>query len=227
MGVTAETPAPVSPGPEPFSERLKASTWTHHQAAEAHGFTQALLGGTLSREGYTDMVAQHYFAYTALEEVGRTLAGDPLADRFLLPGLERVPALVRDLEHLVGPDWRDRISPTPATRTYTARIEQMADRPEGFVAHHYTRYMGDVSGGQFIRRVAARTYGITDEAGVAFYVFDALGSLPRFREGYRARLDSLELDAAAADRVVAETRLAYQLNTEVLADLGKLYTPAS
>ncbi|PDP85222.1 biliverdin-producing heme oxygenase [Glycomyces fuscus] len=226
MSTTAEVPATTGAGaPEAFSERLRAATRSDHQAAEDHGFTRALMDGTLSLAGYTGMVAQHYFAYAALEEVGRQLAEDPVAGRFRHPELERVPALVRDLEHLLGADWRGRIAPTPATRTYAARIEQMAGHPEGFVAHHYTRYMGDVSGGQFIRRVAARAYGLTDAAGVSFYVFDGLGSLPRFRAGYRERLDSLDLDGAAAARLVAETRLAYQFNTEVFADLGRMYVP--
>ncbi|WP_017589189.1 biliverdin-producing heme oxygenase [Nocardiopsis ganjiahuensis] len=222
MSATAEAPTPASPAAEePFSERLKAATWGDHSAAENHGFTKALLGGELSLAGYTAMVAQHHFAYVALERVGRALADDPVAGRFHYPELERVPALEADLEHLLGGDWRDRISPTPATRTYVARIEQMADHPAGFVAHHYTRYMGDVSGGQFIRRIAAEAYALADGAGVAFYVFDGLGSLPEFRAGYRERLDSLDLDRAAAGFLVQETRLAYQLNTEVLADLGR------
>ncbi|WP_017570071.1 biliverdin-producing heme oxygenase [Nocardiopsis halotolerans] len=226
MSATAEASATATPdSPETFSERLRAATWSDHRAAEDHGFTRALMDGTLSLAGYTGMVAQHYFAYVALEEVGRRLADNPVVGRFHHPELERVPALVRDLEHLLGDDWRERVSPTPATRTYAARIEQMADHPEGFVAHHYTRYMGDVSGGQFIRRVAARTYGLTDGAGVSFYVFDGLGSLPRFRAGYRERLDSLDLDETAAARLVAETRLAYQFNTEVFADLGRAYVP--
>ncbi|MCY9782397.1 biliverdin-producing heme oxygenase [Nocardiopsis sp. EMB25] len=223
MSATAQATTPQESG-APFSERLKAATWSDHGAAEHHGFTQALMSGTLPIGGYTAMVAQHYFAYAALEDLGRALADDPVAGRFHWPGLPRVPALALDLEHLLGPGWRDQISPTPATRTYVARIEQMADHPEGFVAHHYTRYMGDVSGGQFIRQVAARTYGLTHE-GLSFYVFDELGSLPRFRSGYRERLDSLDLAPADADRLVRETRLAYQLNTEVLADLGRVWRP--
>ncbi|MGW5877676.1 biliverdin-producing heme oxygenase [Nocardiopsis terrae] len=222
MSATAEAPATADPtAGEPFSERLKAATWGDHATAEQHGFTEALLAGELPRAGYTEMVAQHYFAYVALERVGRALREDPVAGRFHYPELERVPALEADLEHLLGTGWRERISPAPATRTYVARIEQMADHPAGFVAHHYTRYMGDVSGGQFIRRIAAKAYGLTADAGVAFYVFDALGSLPKFRSGYRDRLDSLDLDEATAEFLVRETRLAYQLNTEVLADLGR------
>lgn len=227
MSVTAPTPTSTpDPGtaadtPRSFSERLKAATWGDHSAAEHHGFTKALLEGELSLDGYTAMVAQHYFAYIALERVGLALVDDPVAGRFHYPELERVPALEADLEHLLGTDWADRVSPSLATRTYAARIEQMVDHPEGFIAHHYTRYMGDVSGGQFIRRIAAKTYGFTDGAGVAFYDFGTLGSLPKFRSGYRERLDALPLDEETAAFLVRETRLAYQLNTEVLADLGR------
>ncbi|GAB3720217.1 biliverdin-producing heme oxygenase [Nocardiopsis oceani] len=222
MSATAEAVTTAEPtAPQLFSERLKAATWGDHEAAEHHGFTEALLDGELPLAGYTAMVAQHYFAYVALERVGRALADDPAAGRFLQPELERVPALEADLEHLLGPEWRDRISPSLPTKTYVARIEQMADQPAGFVAHHYTRYMGDVSGGQFIRRIVAKAYDLPDGAGVAFYDFGALGSLPKFRSGYRERLDSLRLDEGTAGFLVRETRLAYQLNTEVLADLGR------
>lgn len=204
-----------------FSEQLKAATWQAHGEAEGHGFTRALLDGALPVDGYAAMTAQHYFAYTALEEVGRTLADDPLAGPFVDPALFRVPALERDLEALHGPDWARHVSPTPPTATYAARIRQMADDPAGYVAHHYTRYMGDVSGGQFIGKAAARAYGFSGTAGTAFYDFSALGSLPRFKEAYRARLDALDLDETARRAMIRETGLAYQLNTEVLADLGR------
>ncbi|MFC4560349.1 heme oxygenase (biliverdin-producing) [Nocardiopsis mangrovi] len=210
--------------PAVFSTRLKAATWDAHHEAEQQGFTRALLDGSLPREGFAAMAAQHYFAYTALEEVGRALADDPVAAAVVDPALFRVPALERDLAALVGPDWRDLVSPSRPTRTYAARIEQMADDPAGYIAHHYTRYIGDLSGGRFIRRAAAHAYGLTDGTGLAFYAFDQVGSLPRFKEGYRARIDALGLDEAAQRRVVRETRLAYQLNTEVLADLERTHT---
>ncbi|QRN79165.1 MAG: biliverdin-producing heme oxygenase, partial [Nocardiopsis sp. BM-2018] len=82
MSATAEAPTTAEPAAETFSERLKAATWSDHATAEHHGFTKALLDGELSLEGYTAMVAQHYFAYVALERVGRTLADDPVAGRF-------------------------------------------------------------------------------------------------------------------------------------------------
>lgn len=209
--------------PSPFSEQLKQATWSAHENAEQHGFTRALLDGSLPREGYAAMVAQHYFAYAALEQVGRSLADHPVAGSVVDPALFRIPALQRDLAALYGENWYERISPSLPTRTYTARIEQMAADPAGYVAHHYTRYLGDVSGGQFIRTAAARAYGLDESGGTAFYDFSALGSLPRFKTGYRAQLDALELDTAGRERVVRETKLAYQLNVEVLAELGHAF----
>ena len=206
-----------------FAEQVKAATWNAHGDAEQHGFIRALLAGRLPREGYAAMVAQHYFAYVALEEVGRGLADDPVAGAVIHPGLLRVPALERDLTVLYGPDWPDRIVPSPPTRTYVARIRQMADDPGGYVAHHYTRYLGDLSGGQFIRTIAARAYGLDGSGGVDFYVFDQLKSLPKFKEEYRSRPDRLPLNESARRRIIREAHLAYQLNVEVLDDLGRTH----
>ncbi|MEY9215494.1 biliverdin-producing heme oxygenase [Thermobifida halotolerans] len=207
-----------------FSERLKTGTWQAHGAAEAHGFSQALLSGSLPREGYVDLVAQHHFVYVALEEVAQALADHPVGGAVHFPELRRVPALERDLAFLLGPDWRDAVVPLPATRAYAERIRWTAEWPAGFVAHHYTRYLGDLSGGQFIRRVVQRAYGLDDGSGLEFYVFDRIGSLPRFKNGYRAALDALDLDEDEQHRAVEEARLAYRFNSEMLADLDRSHT---
>ncbi|PRX95717.1 heme oxygenase (biliverdin-producing) [Allonocardiopsis opalescens] len=206
---------------EPFSARLRAATWDRHAEAERDGYLTALMAGRVSRGGYAEMVAQHYFAYAELERVGRLLAAHPVAAPFVRPELERVPALERDLEFLYGPGWRARVAPSAATGRYVRRLGEMADWPAGFVAHHYTRYIGDLSGGQFIRRFVSRHYGFPGDDGTAFYVFDALGSLPRFKDRYRAALDGLAVGEEERARVVAETVTAYRLNIEVLAELGR------
>ena len=210
-----------------FSERLRSDTWQAHGAAEAHDFSRALLSGILPREGYVALVVQHYFIYTALEEVSQALADHPVGGAVHFPELHRVPALERDLAFLCGPDWREALAPLPATRAYAERIRWTADWPAGFIAHHYTRYLGDLSGGQFIKKVVQRTYGFDDGAGFEFYVFDRLGSLPRFKNGYRAALDALELDEAEQRRAVEEARLAYQFNNEMMAELDRSHPQPS
>ncbi|MFF5205980.1 heme oxygenase (biliverdin-producing) [Streptosporangium sp. NPDC000396] len=206
----------------PFSEVLRNATWGEHATAEDDSYLKALMAGRLSPEAYGEMVAQHYFAYLALDGAAKTLADDPIAGPFVFPELYREEALVRDLETIYGADWRSRIEPSKPTRTLVARIEQAATWPGGYIAHHYTRYMGDLSGGQFIRMELQKIYGYQPGGGVDFYLFDKVGSLPRFKQEYRARLDALPLDEAGKQRVIRETKLAYMLNTEVLADLGRV-----
>ncbi|MFF4614885.1 biliverdin-producing heme oxygenase [Nonomuraea jabiensis] len=203
----------------PFSETLKNATWADHESAEGESYLAELMDGRLSEHEYGEMVAQHYFAYIALDGVSRQLSDHPVAGRFVFPELYRERALERDLATIYGPSWRSRIVPSKATRTLVARIHQMADWPSGYIAHHYTRYLGDLSGGQFIRMELQKIYGYGTDGGVDFYIFDGLGSLPRFKNEYRARLDKLELDDRERQRMIREVKLAYQLNTEVLAEL--------
>lgn len=213
--------------PASFADELRKATWTDHEAAEYTAYMQALLGGQVPREGYADMVAQHYFAYVALEEVGHGLADDPVAGPFVIAALERLAALENDLEVLYGSDWRERITPSLPTHTYVARIRQTADWPGGFIAHHYTRYMGDLSGGQVIRKAAERAYGFKGNDGVGFYVFPDIPDYMAFKVAYRDLINAAGLDEVQRKRVVAETLLAYQLNTEVLVDLAKRQPQAS
>jgi heme oxygenase len=203
----------------PFSEILRNATWGDHQSAGSEGYLTELTSGRLSTHEYGRLVAQHYFAYTALDDVSRQLADDPVAGRFVFPELYREPALERDLTTIYGPAWRDRIAPSKSTRTLVARIHQMSDWPGGYIAHHYTRYLGDLSGGQFIRMELQKIYGYGKGGGVDFYFFDEVGSLPRFKTEYRSRLDALDLDDRERQRIIREVKLAYQLNAEVLTEL--------
>ena len=202
-----------------FSETLKSATWGDHEAAEGESYLKELMGGRLSEHEYGAMIAQHYFAYVALDGVSKALAGHPVAGPFVFPELYREPALERDLTTVYGAGWRERVSPSKATRALVARIGRMTAWPGGYIAHHYTRYMGDLSGGQFIRMELQKIYGYDRDGGVDFYRFDELGSLPRFKNAYRARLDELDLDEGEQQRVVREVKLAYRLNTEVLGEL--------
>lgn len=84
------------------------------------------------------------------------------------------------------------------------------------VAHAYTRYMGDLSGGQVLKKVAQRALKLPSTGeGVYFYQFDGIHSAKAFKQLYRSRMNELELDMATKDRLVAEAVLAFQFNMEV------------
>lgn len=207
-----------------FSGELRRATWGEHESSEHSTFMEDIMRGRATRDDYAALVAQHYFMYVALEAAAEKFTQDPAYTGFHPAALVRLPSLEADLEHLMGEGWRDRIAPVPAVAAYAARIREVADQGwlPGILAHHYTRYLGDLSGGQAIARVVARQHDL-DEAGVAFYAFPELGDLRAFKTAYRDGLDALgtDLDEAERQRVVDEVREAYRFNTETFIDLDK------
>ncbi len=209
-----------------FSERLRQLSWQDHEEAATSRFVHALFSGALPLAGYTALAAQHHFIYSALEAVGDTMRDHPDAGPFVFDELRRVAPLERDLVALVGDDWRTTIEPLPSTVAYCARISATAgDWPGGFIAHHYTRYLGDLSGGQMIARAVGRAYEFVDGAGMAFYQFDAIDDLDAFKARYRGLLDGLPWDVDEQNRVIAELKAAYRHNTAVFAELDARFTP--
>jgi heme oxygenase len=208
-------------GGEGFAARLRAGTRSEHEAAEGSPFMANLLGGRLRRSAYTALTSQLWFVYRALEDSAERLADDPVIGPLIDPALFRTPALEADLAHLLGPDWHAEAAPLPATRAYADRIREVAAGwPAGYAAHHYTRYLGDLAGGQVIRSVAERTWGFPHKGdGVRFYVFDQVPNPAGFRRGYRARLDALPLDEVAQRRVADEAARAFRLNRALFREL--------
>lgn len=205
----------------PFSQALRERTWTGHGESEGAGFMHDLMTGKGTRDDYVALVAQHYFVYEALESAAVTFAEDAGARPFLSDQLTRIPALEADLAFLLGDDWRDQISPLPTTERYVARIREIeADGwAGGFVAHHYTRYLGDLSGGQAIGRLMKRHFGF-ETNGILFYLFDQIANPKAFKETYRDQLDAASWDAEERERVIDEVLYAYRLNTELFDDLS-------
>jgi heme oxygenase len=180
-------------GEKPFSTVVRESSWSDHSDSEGATFMEDIMRGKGSLQDYIDLVAQHFCMYEALA-------------------------------HLIGDDWRERIEAVPATAAYAARIREIAEEGwvAGLVAHHYTRYLGDLSGGQMIAKRVAKQHGL-DREGIAFYDFSELGSLVDFKNEYRVALDALGagLDDEERARMLDEVRAAYAFNTAVFIDLGK------
>lgn len=208
----------------PFSRLLRESTWADHSDSEGAGFMERIMRGEGSLDDYVALVAQHYFMYEAIESAAGNFADEPALAVIHPVGLARMEAVEADLRHLIGEDWRDRIFALPAVARYADRIREVADAGwfPGYVAHHYTRYLGDLSGGQYIARRVAKQHGFAGP-GVEFYAFPLLGELTEFKERYRRALDQLgdRLTAEERDRMIAEVRDAYRFNTEAFVDLAR------
>jgi heme oxygenase len=214
MSVTADPP---------LSERVRTGTRAECDAAQGSGFLDALAAGRLPLQAYADLVAQHWFIYETLEQAARAMTDDPVAGDFVFRALYRLPALSADLRFLLGADWADRIAALPSTTVYCTRMRTVAfDRPDAFVAHHYTRYLSDLSGGQYLGPSIARAYGLNVD-GHRFFVFEGVDA-PAFRSRYRGLLDRLRWPRAEQDGFVTEVSRAYRLNAAVLTELTARWT---
>ena len=91
------------------------------------------------------------------------------------------------------------------------------------IAHHYVRYLGDISGGQVIAARLASFYGIDSEA-LKFYDFAAIGKIPPYRANYRRQLDQLLLTEEQRVELIEEAKEAFALNTAVFMDLFEVCT---
>ena len=196
------------------ARELRDATRPGHASTEHSPYMTALLGGLLPREAYADLLAQLLPVYVALEATAARFADDPVAGGFVDPALHRVAAIERDLAHLAGPRWLPVV--TEAAGAYAARVAGCADAT-AFVAHHYTRHLGDLSGGQVIGRIVRRAYGL-DDGGASFYEFEGIADPKAYKAGYRARLDAAGFDGAA---LAAEVAVAYGLNAAVFAALAE------
>jgi len=204
--------------PAPLSDRLREITREERAGARQIPFIASLASGRLPMAAYAELLAQHWFIYETLELAAAAMTDDPVARRFVHPELFRIPALESDLRFLFGPRWQSRIAALPATTTYCTRIRSAAfDHATGYVAHHCTRYLGDLSGGQWLGQAVVEAYGFRRH-GYRFFVFDGVDP-PLFRARYRERLNAVRWTRAEQDAFLGEVSAAYRLNIDLLTEL--------
>jgi heme oxygenase len=201
----------------PLSVAMREGSQTQHTAAEGATFTSELLAGRINEQGYADYLRCLRQVYAALEEVGRSLRHHPVGVLYD-PDLERLQAIDADLDHWLSPGQPREID-SPAAAAYAQRIRDTQTSPVLFAAHHYTRYLGDLSGGQAIGRVLDRSFGLEGK-GLSFYAFAAIPKPKPYKDTYRARLDALELTRDERQQVVTEVQLAFGHNQALFEELG-------
>ncbi|MFQ6538620.1 MULTISPECIES: heme oxygenase (biliverdin-producing) [Aphanothece] len=203
-----------------LASQLREGTKKAHTMAENTGFVSCFLKGVVDKASYRTLVADLYFVYSAMEEELARLRSHPVVGPVAFPELNRRETLEQDLAYYFGPDWRSSVKATPAAQEYVARLHQVAqESPELLVGHHYTRYIGDLSGGQILKNIAQKAMNLGDHDGLRFYEFDAIPDEKAFKVNYRATLDALPIDQATADRIVAEANHAFHLNMKMFQEL--------
>ncbi|XP_006001510.1 heme oxygenase 2 isoform X2 [Latimeria chalumnae] len=211
--------------PTDLSELLKEGTKESHDRAENSKFVKEFLKGRIRKELFKLGHVALYYTYSALEEEIEQNKDHPVFASLYFPiELNRKENLAKDLEYFYGEDWKDQIKCSEATKKYVERIHHIGQHePELLVAHAYTRYMGDLSGGQVLKKVAQRALHLPNTGeGVQFYQFDSITNATKFKQLYRARMNTLDVDEKTKERIVKEANEAFLLNIEVFEELDKI-----
>jgi len=196
-----------------FSKELKIGTKKSHSAAENTSFVRSFLRGVVSKESYKKLVSDLYFVYSAMEEEVENLKDHPIIGQIQLSDLNRVNALEQDLRFYYGPIWRSLVTPSEACNQYVNRIREVAkNEPELLVGHHYTRYLGDLSGGQILKGIAKKALALGDGQGLKFYDFEKIEDPKAYKAGYRGILDGLPITEHQANAIIVEANYAFRLN---------------
>ena len=201
----------------PLSVAMREGSMAEHKDAEGSPFVEGLLAGRVNEAGYVQFLGRLRKIYAAMESVGRSVASDPIVAAIYDEKLERLASIDADLEFWTGGEPYEIVS--PAADAYVARLEASAAWGGLYLAHHYTRYLGDLSGGQVFGTVLKREFDLGEE-GARFYRFLQIPKPKPYKDAYRARMDGLGLDADQVARVVDEVKVAFTLNQGLFSDLG-------
>lgn len=203
-----------------LATQLREGTSKSHSMAENVSFVKSFLGGVIDKESYRKLVSNLYFVYSAMEEEMEKNKDNIYIKPIYFTELNRRKNLELDLEHYYGPNWKSLIRISEATLSYVERIKTISsERPELLVAHAYTRYLGDLSGGQLLKKIAQRAMNLPDGKGLAFYEFDQVEDEQEFKQNYKKALDSLPLDSNLAENIVAEANVSFTMNMKMFQEL--------
>jgi len=220
-----------------LSESLKTGTSVSHASAESVHFVKEFIKGNIDRTLYSKLILNLYFVYTVLENELDTHGPTKFPTVHFPNELARVETLRDDVEFFLGEDYLDTLhatggKPSSATQDYMDRLSFIAkEEPLLLLSHAYTRYLGDLSGGTVLARVARRALNLrsdstedgAEEDGLRFYHFARIPSAKVFKDGYRDALDALPgLDSDTIERLVAEANVAFVLNMRIFEELDVL-----
>ena len=199
---------------------LREGTKKAHTMAENVGFVKCFLKGVVEKTSYRKLVANLYFVYSAMEEEMERHRQHPILSKVYFQQLNRQRSLETDLKYYFGSQWRDAIALSPAGEAYVQRIREVSNNePELLIAHLYTRYLGDLSGGQILKGIAQRAMNLSDGEGTAFYEFEEIPDEKQFKATYRQALDELPIDEVTATRIVDEANAAFGMNMKLFQEL--------
>lgn len=204
-----------------LAEQLRQGTTKSHSMAENVSFVKSFLGGVVDKKSYRLLVANLYFIYSAIEQEMFNNRTHSFISLIYFPQLHRKKSLEKDLEYYYGLDWRKFVKPSAVTNLYIQRIRDIGrHQPELLISHAYTRYMGDLSGGQILKNIAKNAMKLSGDEGTEFYIFRDINDENEFKLNYRKALDQISVTDDQLNLIISEANVAFNLNMKMFKELN-------
>ncbi len=202
--------------------QLREGTKKSHTMAENTGFVACFLKGVVEKKSYRKLISDLYFVYSAMEEEIERLVLDnhPVVKFIGFKELFRKETLENDLKYYYGDNWIKQIQISDSAQSYVDRIRYVAkESPELLVGHHYTRYIGDLSGGQILKKIAKKALNIDGNQGLDFYEFSMIDDEKKFKKSYSDILNNLPINQDIANKIIDEANQAFIYNMKMFKEL--------
>jgi heme oxygenase len=175
---------------------IKDLTWEHHKEAERQEFVKVLMSGKINPQFYATYLWNQHKKYDILEAIA-TMHG-LLDDLF---EVRRKNAIHEDYLEL----WENQLPPpiVESTNEYIGHMKEIMHDADAVMAHIYVLHMGDLSGGQMIRR--------TVPGKTRMYDFD--GDTAELKEKIRSKID---------DSMADEAKFVFESSTKLFKELMEL-----
>jgi heme oxygenase (biliverdin-producing, ferredoxin) len=195
-----------------LSQALRERTAALHRQAQRTGIMRDILRWQAAPATYALLLRNLWPVYAELERALERVPPARGAGRFARPVLYRAAAIARDLAALHGPGWAAELPLLAPGEHYAACVaEAAAGDGERLIAHAYTRYLGDLSGGQLIGAILSKRFGLEPDQN-AFFLFEGGVPVETLRTEFRRDLDLAGAEISSIPAVVAEAARAFQCN---------------
>jgi len=207
--------------PASLLEALRERTRELHATAERTGIVAEILHRRADLFGYALLLRNLLPIYRTMEQALAARRESVVVGPMVRPELDRAGAIESDL-HVISDLYRiNHLAELPESMRYVDAIRQASEGTGvRLIAHAYARYLGDLSGGQILRKLIQRSLGLPPEA-LTFYDFRGIPDIAAFKAEYRSAIEQAGDEIGDFDPVVAEGARAFELNIELSVALQK------
>lgn len=205
--------------PDTLTARMKTATSEIHSKVEQSEFMLNLRNGTVSRAAYFQYISDLTHIYRALEERIVNNQDDVRILPLMIPEMFRAQNLKSDAGYLGG----EVGEPSPNAKQYIEHLNTIDLYL--LIAHAYTRYLGDLFGGQMLKPAVVNLFGAN---AANFYDFSHVVQLynkrspQAFAMEYKQTLDAIPLNVFEKNQVIEEASKAYAFAGNCLEELKGL-----